>query len=90
MMINNAKLCTNGDKMRALMGGTDEELSKLLLWLNDMGELDERIHFCRNLDVCNVIIDTDEELDTKKCRECMLHWLGQPADKEFWRTVYDA
>ena len=78
---------TNGDKMRSWMAAPDEKLARLLLWLNDMGELDDRIHFCRELPVCQLLIDRDEGIDSRMCLQCLVHWLGQPVDETVWRKI---
>ena len=77
--------CTNGDKVRALMAAPDSELAKVLLYLNGMGELDDRIHFCRNKSECDEILERDECIPSEMCLECLVYWLGQPADKNVWR-----
>ena len=79
--------CTNGDKIRALMAAPDSKLAKVLLYLNDMGELDDKIHFCRELPACQVLVDRDEGIDPRMCLLCLTDWLGRPADEKLWRDL---
>ena len=79
---------TNGDQIRALVAAPDHRLAEVLLQLSDMGELDDRIHFCRNLPVCEEIVDRDECVPSEMCLQCLVHWLGQPADKKVWGTEH--
>ena len=80
---------TNGDKLRQMIASSDEKLAQLLLWLNDMGELDDRIHFCRNKSECDEILEKDDYVPAEMCLQCLIHWLGKPADETVWRKLYE-
>lgn len=67
---------TNGDRIRAM---SDEELADLL---NGAGELDERIHFCQNLYVCENYMAVQHTAPAHRCKECLVKWLQQPAKEE--------
>lgn len=80
---------TNGDKLRQLIAASNEKLAQLLLWLNDMGELDDRIHFCRNKPECEEIVEKGDCVPAEMCLQCLTHWIGQPADEKLWRNIYE-
>ena len=69
-----AKPQTNADRIRAM---SDEELAEQLI---TVGELDEEIHFCKNLPECDDLLNTEDGVPLEKCRGCLLNWLKQPAE----------
>lgn len=80
---------TNGDKIRQLIATSDQQLAKVLQKLNDMGELDDRIHFCRQKPECEEIVEKGDCIPAEMCLQCLAHWLGQPADEKLWRDIYE-
>ena len=65
---------TNADRIRAM---SDEELAQQLLLLTD---LDDRIHYCKDLPECLKDLYDDVEIPADRCRRCLLSWLQQSAE----------
>lgn len=78
---------TNGDKIRQLIATSDQQLAKVLQKLNDMGGLDDKIHFCRQKPECEEIVEKGDCVPSENCLQCLAHWLGQPADEKLWREI---
>lgn len=61
---------THADKIRNM---TNEELAVFLQGIAAT-ELDEKLHFCKNLPECAA---DQEKVDQKKCHMCLLRWLEE-------------
>ena len=63
------KKLTRADRIRAM---SDEELAKALYHFGDAP-------FCRNLEECKNMLDSDTEIPDEKCIACALRWLQEVA-----------
>lgn len=41
-------------------------------------DLDCRIGFCKELEECRILLDTEEDIPVTNCERCLLEWLRQP------------
>lgn len=87
LWIKSNEKTTNGDKIRQLIATSDQRLAVVLWKLNEMGDLDEKIRFCRELPECAAIVERDDYVPEEKCLQCLVRWLGQPADENLWRDL---
>ena len=60
---------TNADRIRHM---SDEELAELLYSFQN---LEDKVKFCKNKDVCNDILDDGKEIPDNMCKECLIKWL---------------
>ena len=70
------KKITYGDKIRAM---SDEELAELLYSLQN---LEDKVKFCKNKDVCTDILDDGKEIPDNMCKECLVEWLQSEYERE--------
>lgn len=69
------KIMTNADRIRAM---SDEELADAIfrLHIDDCKEM----HFCKESDRCDEILDKGELIPKEMCRACLMEWLKAAAD----------
>ena len=63
------KKITHADKIRAM---SDGELAELLYSFQN---LEDKVKFCKNKDVCTNILDGGKEIPDNMCKECLVEWL---------------
>lgn len=73
---------TNGDKIRMCGSLSDQELAEVLWKLPDIAEI---LPFCRDLPECQELAEGIEPIPASKCMQCLIHWLGQPAEEGVWK-----
>lgn len=64
-----AKRKTNADRIRSM---TDEELAELFYSFQN---LEDKVKFCKNKDVCNDILDDGDDIPDAMCKKCLVDWL---------------
>lgn len=64
---------TRADRIRSM---SDEDLARLLnkMYYN-------KIDFCRRLEECDRLLESDDGIPEEKCADCLLRWLRQPEDE---------
>lgn len=70
---------TNGDKLREFANMPDDVLAQRLLEIDDIAE---EIPFCKELPECQELAEGIEPIPADKCLQCLINWLGQPAEEE--------
>lgn len=60
----------------------DEVLAQRLL---EIEETAEEIPFCKDLPDCQKLADESKPVPADKCLQCLINWLGQPAEEEIWK-----
>ena len=70
------KKITHGDKIRAM---SDGELAELLYSFQN---LEDKLKFCKNKDVCTDILDDGKEIPDNMCKECLVEWLQSEYERE--------
>lgn len=69
---------TNGDKLREFANMPDDVLAQRLLEIDDIAE---EIPFCKELPECQELAEGTEPIPADKCLQCLINWLGQPAEE---------
>lgn len=64
---------SRADRIRAM---SDEDLA----WLLNKMSYNE-IDFCRRLEECGRLLETDDGIPEEKCADFLLRWLRQPAEE---------
>ena len=67
---------TNADRIRSM---SDEELAAVMMGI---GSMEDKIHFCQNLQECDELLETTDGGPEEKCIGCILQWLQKPAEEQ--------